>query len=295
MKALEGMNISGILGKELQQTKKDSIIVTYELPGTYNVKLLASELYACPELDSISGKILTHEIYFDVMEGADICYGEEFQINASGAVSYNWSPSNSLSNASISNPIASPNETTFYFVTMIDANGCMNKDTVLINVEPFFKVDFEYSKINDCQGEPTIVLRNTSEKSDEYLWTFGDGTISSEFEPTIKFEESDAILISLKSYRKFCEEEMIKYTSSMKTFVPNVISPNGDSKNDTFEVITDEPINLQIVNRWGNMVYEKDSYDDSFTGSALSSGVYYYEFTFQEDGTSCHGWLQILK
>lgn len=56
------------------------------------------------------------------------------QLNATGGVSYLWSPSTGLSCTSCQNPVASPIITTSYVVSGT-TNGCSNKDTVIIFVE----------------------------------------------------------------------------------------------------------------------------------------------------------------
>jgi hypothetical protein len=56
---------------------------------------------------------------------------------ATGGVSpytYSWSPSAGLNNATIANPDASPNATTTYTVTVTDANGCTDTNTVTLTV-----------------------------------------------------------------------------------------------------------------------------------------------------------------
>ena len=47
---------------------------------------------------------------------------------------YSWSPSSSLSAVDIPNPVASPQETTTYELTITDANGCTNQVEVLLVV-----------------------------------------------------------------------------------------------------------------------------------------------------------------
>lgn len=52
--------------------------------------------------------------------------------------SYLWSPSNSLNDPNILNPVASPDETTNYSLTLTDANGCSGNDSVEIYVKNHF-------------------------------------------------------------------------------------------------------------------------------------------------------------
>ncbi len=72
--------------------------------------------------------------------GADvsICPGASTSLSASGpgAVSYSWSPSTGLSNASIANPVATPSSTTTYVVSVTNGSGCVDQDTVVVTVVP---------------------------------------------------------------------------------------------------------------------------------------------------------------
>jgi len=66
-----------------------------------------------------------------------ICFGDSTALNASGSAlvtSYNWSPSNTVSNDSIFNPLAFPNSSSYYFVTATDVYGCSNMDSLFITV-----------------------------------------------------------------------------------------------------------------------------------------------------------------
>ncbi|MBK6481761.1 MAG: PKD domain-containing protein [Chitinophagaceae bacterium] len=65
-----------------------------------------------------------------------ICLNDTLQLNASGANNFSWSPSTYLTDPTISNPYASPAQTTTYIVTGTDLAGCINTDTITINVLP---------------------------------------------------------------------------------------------------------------------------------------------------------------
>lgn len=61
-------------------------------------------------------------------------------------------------------------------------------------------------------------------------------------------------------------------------FIPNVITPNGDGKNDRLVIVGREGydrISIVIVNRWGNEVYRNDDYKDEWEGRGLNEGTYF--------------------
>ena len=63
-----------------------------------------------------------------------ICIGDSVQLNATGGTSYTWTPAGSLTNPNIANPIAFPNTTTTYVVTVTDGLGCVDTDTIIVTV-----------------------------------------------------------------------------------------------------------------------------------------------------------------
>jgi len=64
-----------------------------------------------------------------------IKYGQSVQLLASGAYLYYWSPTASLNNPNVINPIASPTEPTVYYLTGIATNGCRQIDSVKISID----------------------------------------------------------------------------------------------------------------------------------------------------------------
>jgi len=61
--------------------------------------------------------------------------------------------------------------------------------------------------------------------------------------------------------------------------VPNVITPNGDGKND-FLIIDNldsfDENQLTIINRWQSTVYQAINYKNNWDGSKLADGTYFY-------------------
>lgn len=65
-----------------------------------------------------------------------LCAGKPAQLNASGGIKYQWSPSTGLSSDTIPNPVATPLVTTTYTVNGMDAYGCPGKASLTIHVNP---------------------------------------------------------------------------------------------------------------------------------------------------------------
>jgi gliding motility-associated-like protein len=87
---------------------------------------------------------------------------------------------------------------------------------------------------------------------------------------------------------------------SSDLFVPDVFTPNDDGKNDKFVIkgINGRKVKLTVFNRWGNKVYDKAEYDNTWDGypnanglilgnNRLPQGTYYFivEFADGKDKT----------
>jgi gliding motility-associated-like protein len=80
-------------------------------------------------------------------------------------------------------------------------------------------------------------------------------------------------------------------------FIPNMITPNGDQKNDQWAVGNEAgQFDAKIYNRWGDLVYSKSDYINEWDGSGLSEGVYYYLLEDKTQSSRLYkGWVQIVK
>jgi gliding motility-associated-like protein len=61
--------------------------------------------------------------------------GSSTTLSATGGGSYSWFPSTGLSNPNISNPVATPQTTTYYCVFVTDAAGCVDSACITVTVE----------------------------------------------------------------------------------------------------------------------------------------------------------------
>ena len=76
---------------------------------------------------------------------------------------------------------------------------------------------------------------------------------------------------------KSSEDEVIVGFSDFD--IPQAFSPNGDGKNDRFEIVGLENYSgskLKVLNRWGREVYTSDDYQNNWDGSSLEEDTYFY-------------------
>ncbi len=101
-------------------------------PGTYYHTLVSS--HGC---DSVIIADLSVDSLLNFSAGKDttIFAGSSVLLYASGGVTYQWSPATYLNNPAISNPVSTPLNNISYVVTITDASGCSEKDTVTIIVD----------------------------------------------------------------------------------------------------------------------------------------------------------------
>ncbi|MDB5286503.1 MAG: hypothetical protein JWR05_1452 [Mucilaginibacter sp.] len=82
-------------------------------------------------------------------------------------------------------------------------------------------------------------------------------------------------------------------------FIPNTITPNGDSVNDLWVIkeLVGLPNQLQIYNRLGATVYSAKNYDNTWNGTYkgkdLPAGIYYYTINFAKTVRS--GYIAIIR
>jgi PKD repeat protein len=132
----------------------------------------------CPAFSIDS--ILVYNLSVDAGQDILVNCGAPAQLNATSNstldLTYNWSSAQSLSNAFISNPIASPTSQTTYSVSISDGS-CSATDQIIVSVGPS-NFGLEFSSINTISTPPFNVTftNNTSGISSyNFIWDFGDG------------------------------------------------------------------------------------------------------------------------
>ncbi|WP_158276157.1 T9SS type B sorting domain-containing protein [Brumimicrobium oceani] len=160
-----------------------------------------------------------------------------------------------------------------------------------------------------------IEFINTSQNADSYIWDFGDNSANSfDLNPIHIFPniEANSYLVTLMAFDdKNCSDTIsaiINITEPEVTYeIPNIFTPNGDGENDFFKLINHDNIlslDIVILNRWGNVVFESKTVDFKWngetknSGSECSDGTYFYKLQFTDLGGNASekkGFVQIAR
>ena len=84
--------------------------------------------------NNIQSVCLKYTSLLDKAVDTVVCRGGQIQLKANGGVKYLWTPATGLNNATISNPIAKPDQTTLYTILVTDSCGRKFSDTISVRV-----------------------------------------------------------------------------------------------------------------------------------------------------------------
>ena len=117
----------------LSCTNCQSALATPLITTSYYVQ--GTSTLGCMAIDTIVVNV-NQPVTVTVSPDDSACIGQSIQLTANGAALYAWTPAASLSNATLSNPMATPSATTNYRVIGSDNLYCFS-DTQYVNVTVF--------------------------------------------------------------------------------------------------------------------------------------------------------------
>lgn len=227
----------------------------------------------------------------------DICFGDSITLRARGGATYAWSPTTGIINPTDSVITFSPAITTKYTLTAT-RGACQTTDTLTINVTPRDSATGTIAIPKGVAPHKTDLTATTANAT-AWFWDFGDGTTSTDQAPNHTYAKPGQFTVKLQvTYgRANCQTELteIGKVEVVDPFAYNIITPNGDSKNDAFIAnVSILPLSLKVFSRWGRLVYEAKEYQQNWNGGDLPAGTYYYQLQ-DTAGKSWKGWVEIVR
>jgi gliding motility-associated-like protein len=228
--------------------------------------------------DSIVTTILTVNPNKDVVISTSICEGDSIFLGGNFVV-----------------------ESGIYYDTLSTNYGCDSIIVTKLKLIPKPNADFTVSS----NGQNEFNFFNQSTNSVSYVWYFDDNQTSFEDNPFHQYNSSGEFEVSLIALGECGSDTTTKIvTSTIEYDFYNGFSPNGDGKNDYWNI----PIldyfaenNVTIINRWGNEVWITENYDNlinrfegkNVNGDELSDGTYFYILEYNNEEK--RGWVFIKR
>ena len=153
------------------------------------------------------------------------------------------------------------------FLQVTTSHGCIGDTTLnrYINIYPIPQADFSFSP-----EAPDIILAHVnfydqSSPVNLWSWNFGDSTFSSDQNPDHLYDSTGVFTTSLIVTNEFgCKDTAyreIVVKDDFTLWIPNAFTPNGDGKNDIFEVKSENLTNfkMDIFDRWGTIIFTSEN------------------------------------
>ena len=181
-------------------------------------------------------------------------------------------------------------------------NGCFRESSLPeIKIGTGVLANFSFSPEKPRGNDQKIEFQDLSSNAKSWQWDFSGLGQSVEANPTFTFPEPGNYLIRLiAASDDGCIDTItqnLQIAVSQLVFWPNAFSPDGDGINDTFGplggLIGAKDYRLAIYNRWGGLVFQSESAENSWNGRIFNNGqlvpqdVYFYRAVYtDEEGKS---------
>jgi gliding motility-associated-like protein len=255
-------------------------------PGNYEVTVTDNSTGCIQNLQIIvpanGGPSITN-----VLTSDNLCFGDQtgsISITAgSGTPPYTYSINNG--NTQVSNLFNNLSSGS-YTITVYDATNCPSSQVVTLN-EPQELIANAGSDQNGCSTD-IFDLTGTAIGGTaplDYNWIGIQNNqniqVSTVVSTSYSLEVTDANgCVSLDNL--LIE---INPCGALVIFVPNVFTPNGDSENDSYGIISQNALTQEavIVNRWGDLMFELNSPNQMWDGKTRNGtdaleGVYFMKY-----------------
>jgi gliding motility-associated-like protein len=242
----------------------------------------------CSTADDINIRVAPYPV---ANAGTDtsICFGATTVLKGtSSAASFAWSPSNSLLHANTLTPLAGPQSTTTYTLTVMDSIGCPKpgSDTVTVHVIPRIPA-FAGRDTTIVAGEP---LQMNASGGTVYSWSPVTGMDNPNIpNPIIILStQYDSMTYRVKvgtpeGCYAYDDVKVTVFKTQPDIFIPSGFTPNSDGLNDVLrpKVVGMKQFNyFKVFDRWGVMVFsttqEGKGWDGTYSGTAQASGAYVF-------------------
>ena len=204
-----------------------------------------------------------------------------------------------------------PNKPSGWYYFTITDDVCRVLDSIFLEQDPPPTASFEADP--EIGFAPLFVnFTNNSDPATTYYWDFGNGEtaiVNNLNDQNSTYFEEGIYTVTLITEKGECTDEtfkLIEVTLPLGYDMPNIFTPNGDGQNDFFTLNAQNAQSLEIVilNRWGNIVFESSDANFLWNGKVnnlgveCSDGTYFYKFEIIDlkgERKEEHGFVQLVN
>jgi len=114
-------------------TIKNPVII---INNGVNYILEVTDSAGCIKRDTVDIILLPRPTASAIPNNVDMCRFKDLQLQGSGGLIYEWTPAAGLSDPNISSPVANVSDSTVFYLTVTNVEGCTDVDSVVINIFP---------------------------------------------------------------------------------------------------------------------------------------------------------------
>jgi gliding motility-associated-like protein len=269
---------------------------TYLDHGVFTITLTATSDSGCVATGSTQIEVFPNpEPVFSLIEAEgctphDVVFENQSTITTGLIDSYEWN----LGDNTITSEISPQNtyaDSGYYNITLsvTSTEGCntviTEENAVRANITPV--ADFSQSADELLFLDALIELTDESEHVLIWDWDLGDGTTSTDIDPIHIYDDPGIYDLRLTVTNGDCQDTKygrVKVESIFTFYIPSAFTPDADNINETFFGTGEGVVeyNMQIHNRWGELLFESNDldfhWDGTFKGKQVEAGVYTYKF-----------------
>ena len=157
------------------------------------------------------------------------------------------------------------------------------KDTIIIINFPTI-TSIEIAKTIPTELGGALELSVPFQAATNFLWINPqkDTTFANIYNKNVVNENDEGtytIKVGMNNCYYFSENVVVEFASLHTLIVYELVSPDGDGKNDVFYIQNIEKYQdseVTIFNTWNQTVFKKSNYVNDWSGSDLPGGTYYY-------------------
>lgn len=304
--------------------------------GTYNYLLTITDICLGSYTDTVT-VIMDQTLAIDSMwSGPATCepigWVSGFISGQTGVPQYTWNGPGATNPNSIDASVWEDLSSGWYYLNISD-DVCDVNDSVFVDILNPPNASFTATPTSGC-SPLQVTFTNDSENASNYAWDFGNGqtlninNTATQYQTytsnaTIRLIASqgncaDTAYVSVSISICGCTNPISVNYNPMATVddgscimpiptvdVPNVLTPNNDGSNDLFYLTATNSVSIEltILNRWGNVVYESIGINPAWNGKTQSGieapdGVYFFKYRvngYADQFLEGHGFLHLIR